>query len=692
MRALFNTALLFAGAPSLLDNFVRSICPNAATISFLGVQAREVGIPQTTISYFEQLPTKFRYLNSTTVFYFDSSTGAVYVSEDEAKSWLLVDSVPSGDAADFIEHPYDNRIAYILTRGIKHYTTRDRGRTWHSFEVPMPPIRDIDPLSFHANPEKAGYVLYQGTQCGTEADSCIKETFYTTDGFSTEPKRLLSRTVACLFAGDLDSEEHEDLIVCHHNSGSPSLGVLLASSDFFVDEIREIDFGAGSRANRGVLSFLRVNQFLTVNVVSDGGGFGPGMVVYVTTNAKQWKRAHFPSSAELKRIFFFNFMGDMSAALAIGIPSLHSWRYNGLFISDVNGTYYVESLKHIHLPNSGPLDFRSLRSPSVALANQVENVVEVENDWELEPKVRTVITYNDGASWNPLDPPPLDMHGRPWDCGHHRAQNCSLHLHLNPKAHNPPTPPGYILGVGSVSGTLLPYEECDTYLSRDAGKSWMQVRHGPHKYASGDSGNILVLVNDQQPTDHVRYSTDAGVSWQKLKLDVTIRVHLLTTAPGATSQQFMLIGTLPNTHENKRIAVVHIDFSPTQGGQCTEQDVEKWYAQGRETDCVMGQKQWFWRRKPERDCYMGTAFNERGADLGACLCTDADFGCDYNYVLQAGQCAPLQSDSIPESACLDNPNEEEYKVLSGYRLVPGNACKREEGNMKDAPVMKSCVE
>ncbi|KIM19770.1 hypothetical protein M408DRAFT_178610, partial [Serendipita vermifera MAFF 305830] len=277
-------------------------------------------------------------------------------------------------------------------------------------------------------------------------------------------------------------------------------------------------------------------------------------------------------------------------------------------------------------------------------------------------------------------------------CAHNGTQACALHLHLNPEAHNPPTPPGFILGVGSVSKTLLPYEECDTYLSRDTGNSWVQVQHGVHKHAFGDSGNIMVLVNDEEPTDHVRYSTDAGVSWQKLELDVTIRVHLLTTAPGATSQQFMLIGTLPHNHNDSRIAVVQLDFSQIQTHQCTEDDVEKWYAQGRETDCVMGQKQWSWRRKPERDCYMGTAFNVRGVEFGSCLCTDTDFGCDYNHVLEDGQCVPLQPDSIPEGACLGNSDAETYQASSGYRLVPGNVCKREGGKEKDKAIMKSCAE
>ena len=69
------------------------------------------------------------------------------------------------------------------------------------------------------------------------------------------------------------------------------------------------------------------------------------------------------------------------------------------------------------------------------------------------------------------------------------------------------------MGVGSVSEHLLPYEECDTFLSTDAGVTWMMVRMDAHKYEFGDSGSIVVILNDEEMTDEVRYSTDFGKTW-----------------------------------------------------------------------------------------------------------------------------------------------------------------------------------
>ena len=69
------------------------------------------------------------------------------------------------------------------------------------------------------------------------------------------------------------------------------------------------------------------------------------------------------------------------------------------------------------------------------------------------------------------------------------------------------------MGVGSIGEHLLPYEECDTFLSTDNGISWRLVRMDAHKYEFGDSGSILVVVNDEEATDEVHYSTNLGKTW-----------------------------------------------------------------------------------------------------------------------------------------------------------------------------------
>lgn len=61
--------------------------------------------------------------------------------------------------------------------------------------------------------------------------------------------------------------------------------------------------------------------------------------------------------------------------------------------------------------------------------------------------------------------------------------------------------------------SLLPYEDCETFLSTDAGVSWKMALAEAHKYEFGDSGSILIAAPDESPTSIIRYSLDAGKSW-----------------------------------------------------------------------------------------------------------------------------------------------------------------------------------
>lgn len=69
------------------------------------------------------------------------------------------------------------------------------------------------------------------------------------------------------------------------------------------------------------------------------------------------------------------------------------------------------------------------------------------------------------------------------------------------------------MGVGSIGSRLLEYEECDTFLSTDAGLTWKMVVEGARKYEFGDQGAVLVLIDDEEPTDELLYSFDFGQTW-----------------------------------------------------------------------------------------------------------------------------------------------------------------------------------
>jgi hypothetical protein len=114
--------------------------------------------------------------------------------------------------------------------------------------------------------------------------------------------------------------------------------------------------------------------------------------------------------------------------------------------------------------------------------------------------------------------PEKDNDGQSFSCSPANIEDCSLHFHSVTTPHNfgrvfSSPAPGFAMGVGSVGSSLLPYEESDTFLSTDAGVTWNMIRRDAHKYGFGDQGGILVVINDEDRTDIVRYSLDLGKTW-----------------------------------------------------------------------------------------------------------------------------------------------------------------------------------
>jgi hypothetical protein len=122
------------------------------------------------------------------------------------------------------------------------------------------------------------------------------------------------------------------------------------------------------------------------------------------------------------------------------------------------------------------------------------------------------------------------------------------------------------MAVGNVGLELAPYRDSDTFLSRDAGFTWQEVHKDAHLWEFGDSGSIVVMANDEEPTSYILFSTDEGLNWREYEFSQEkIRVNSIVTVPSDTSRRFILFGS------NPRVAgtvAVHLDFSALTGRQC----------------------------------------------------------------------------------------------------------------------------
>jgi len=122
------------------------------------------------------------------------------------------------------------------------------------------------------------------------------------------------------------------------------------------------------------------------------------------------------------------------------------------------------------------------------------------------------------------------------------------------------------MAVGNVVTQLVPYKDSDTFLSRDAGFTWQEVHKDAHLWEFGDSGSIMVMANDEEPTNHVLFSTDEGLNWREYEFSPDkIRVNSIVTIPSDTSRRFILFGSQARSAGT---VAVHLDFSALTSRQC----------------------------------------------------------------------------------------------------------------------------
>uniref|UniRef100_A0AAY4A350 VPS10 domain-containing receptor SorCS2 n=1 Tax=Denticeps clupeoides TaxID=299321 RepID=A0AAY4A350_9TELE len=300
--------------------------------------------------------------------------------------------------------------------------------------------------------------------------------------------------------------------------------------------------------------------------------------------------------------------------------------YN-LYQSDPQGVYYSLVLENVRSTKQPEESVRGVKG--VFLANQ-----------KVDGKVTTLITYNKGRDWEPLNPPTNDMNGKPVNC---KPPECQLHLHLR-WADNP-----------YVSGTVHTKDSAPGLIMGAASR--------------------LVKQNDLLPL--LVFSIDEGWTWSTHSFtNTSVFVDGLLSEPGDETLVMTVFGHISYRSDWE---LVKVDFRQSFPRQCTEADYDSWKLTDLQGEkCIMGQERSYRKRKESALCIKGKSYTSALMSK-PCQCTEKDFNCDYGF--ERAQSLKAEGDRCfadfwhdPDAPPDDCHLGHTYESSTGYRKVMSDLC------------------
>ncbi|KAI2621067.1 Oligoxyloglucan reducing end-specific cellobiohydrolase [Hypoxylon sp. NC1633] len=644
--------------------------------------------PTIVFKDFDNPPNILNYFKGSNVVLFQEAYGrSIWRSPDGGVTWSKPEDIEHDKAVALVMHEYDPKRAYVLTSGNQHWKTRDQGKTWQTFFTHAYTSDFIDTLEtrrwmvFHADdPDK---ILFTGMECD---GFCEELVMYTTNDFektevlrrntqgcqwakssplfTTGTDKLDSQRILCIIRGGIFSPQQDNRLLISDNYFSPG-------PDGAIQEYEPKL--SGDAPVQGVVSLLEVKKYLLVASTSRNTA---EMALFVSGDTNKWHRAVFPRDHPLVEASY-TVLESTNYSIQIDVrTSRHMSRPMGtLLTSNSNGTYFTRNVEHTNRNIASFVDFEKVSNiQGIFLVNQVDNWKEVEDSVE-DKKVKTKITFDDGRTFEPVKTGDKDIH----------LHSVTEMKNVGPVFSSPA--PGLVMGNGNHGRYLENYWESNLYISDDAGKTWIEGPKGPHKYEFGDQGSILLAVRDSNESDvkEIRYSLDHGKNWETAKLphDLSVRPRTLTTTRDSSGLKFLLTA---QAEAPLRFYVISIDFEGLHESTCTDDDMEEWFARVDDEGtarCVMGHKQKYHRRKKDAACFIKEEAKVPVPESDPCDCDDVDFECDFNFVRDGDECNRAAPIVAPEGGCKTGNPDETFIGPSGWRLIPGNECRRTGNAQKD---------
>eukprot|EP00105_Crassostrea_gigas_P033630 XP_011457076.1 PREDICTED: sortilin isoform X2 [Crassostrea gigas] len=566
-------------------------------------------------------------------------------------------------------NPHNTRKVYLVDVGDKYgsslYVTEDGGDTFFKFALPFQLTGDI---TFYPRKEHEDYLLASSAILSTK-------TLYASFNNGRTWKKVDSYIQNYKWGTEEDDPQTVyatiDLQRTH-----PFLASFVSVHYVLQKYVYKKDGALVKRTKilEHVVSFGHQDKFLYASVYSEQVR-GNRLMKISADLGKSWNTAQLPTITGDR---FYSVLDMNEKLVFMHVDNPGDTGHGTLYTSGVRGLVYSESLqKHLY-PNYGEVtDFYRVESMrGVYITSQMSE----------DDSIHSMITYNRGATWQPLPRPQGAMckdEKKPCHLQIHGTYSIQRGVSASPPLSSK-SAPGIVLVHGHVADALQTTQP-DVYVTSDGGYSWAKALDGPHMYQIADSGALLVAIStsDPQPTV-IKFSVDEGRCWHEYKfIQNASEAIILTGLLTEPENRAMVVGVWGYHPTNKTWTVFAIDFAKAIPRKCGRDDYEVWKPhfelrkaeQAGVRGCLLGLREEFMRIKKDNWCTNGYNYTiEKKAT--ECICTREDYECDYGFLRETG------SDICKEDRAFRKPQidiclrgHEEQIVTEGYRKIPGDKCK-----------------
>ena len=609
-----------------------------------------------------------------------TSQNEVFVTHDQGSTWEEV--APDDEFLAIHLNPFDTNDVYLQSTNDKIVYSRDRADNWKSFRTPCSPIPGVSPLVFH--PTRKSYLIWIGqTGCDNQYSKACRTAAFISRSYGKRWRKLQENVAKCEFANQLGRHVDPNLVLClkQSNEATKHRSNLVSSTSDFLDETKIL--------LRQVIDFVSKDGFLVAATANEQDK----LQLHVSKDGLTWRDALFPENLRVNKQQAYTILSGKSGSLFVHVTMnpRQGTEFGNLIKSNEAGQSYIATLDAVNRDSNGYVDFEQMEGlEGVIVVNRVVNPRKAIQG--SKKQLQTMITHNDGSRWSLLSPPLVDSKGQKYECLGKPLDQCSLHLHGYTDREDPRdtlssgSAVGMMIGVGNVGSRLENYYDGNTFLTKDGGITWKEIKKGVFMSEYGDQGSIIVLVNGKDSTNKIFYSTDQGDTWTTLQFaDKKVMVQDISTVPSDNSLRFLLFTRLSLSLGDKT-RIYQIDFSQLLSRQCKldlenpeTDDFELWTPKHpfQKDNCLFGHKTQYYRKLPGKLCHVGKKLVQPYKVLKNCECTREDFECDFNYSRDKdGVCKLVPGYDPPnhEEICFsDNPPSEFY-LPTGYRKITLSTC------------------